>query len=295
VETEQSVLTRSWSLLRRAVRRGGAAENRSDFETAPTILRLAIVSTPRSGNTWLRHMLSSTFAMHELDRHRPSDVPWGDLPERCVLQIHWLREAPFASLLERHSFRVVTLARHPLDMLISLLHWVVRCPHPESVWTDNPALGGDRGTEVLLLGASPTSEAFLAWACSPRAVALLSVSLQWWDAPGCIGVRYEDLVRSAPDELQRIAGQLGVEPSRDPAEVAAAHTMDRLRDMQREPSQHYWQGQPGLWRRLLPAAEARRIAAAHAPSFARFGYVFDPDETLSRADAATAWRRLVDG
>jgi hypothetical protein len=260
---------------------------------ANELLRLAIVSTPRSGNTWLRHLLSSAFTMHEIDRHRPSEVPWDELPPRCVLQIHWLREQAFIDLLDRHRFRAIALARHPLDMLISLLHWVVRCPHPRSVWTDNPALDGERGTEVPLLDASPTSEEFLSWACSPRAEALLSVSLDWWDAPGAIRVRYEELVRSTEAELLRIADELQIEPSRAPAEVVAANSMDRLRERRTEPTQHYWQGRPGLWRRLLPAAEARRIAAAQPRSFARFGYDCDPDEQLSRNAADALWRELI--
>lgn len=279
-------------LIRRLAERWNKAGGSDDFAD-DSRLRLAIVSTPRSGNTWLRHMLSAMFAMQEVDRHRPVEVPWDELQQRCVLQLHWLRVEPFVSLLARHSFRPVVLARHPLDRLISLLHWVVCCPHPQSTWSENPALDGDRGTETPLLAAWPTSEEFLSWACSPRAEALLSVSLQWWAAPGAIHVYYEDLVRSAPNELQRIAEELNVEPAQAPAEIAAEHSMERLREMRQEPPQHYWMGRPGLWRRLLPAAEAKLIAAAHPRSFHEFGYVCDPDEGLSRSEAERTWRELV--
>lgn len=264
-------------------------------DNAQARLRLAIISTPRSGNTWLRHILSAGFALQEIDRHRPDEVPWDDLPERCVLQIHWLREPRFIDLIERCEFRPVVLARHPLDMLISLLHWVDCCPHTRSVWTDNPALGGARGNEVPLLGASPTNEVFLAWACSPRAEALLSVSLQWWDAPGAIHVRYEDLVQSAAHELLRIGETLQVDLIRSASEVAAENSMERLRQRRSEPEQHYWQGQPGAWRRLLPAAEARRIASAHPNSFSRFRYCCNPDESLTRDQAEMMWQELIGG
>ena len=33
-------------------------------------LRLALVSTPRSGNTWLRNMLAATLDLHEHAAHK---------------------------------------------------------------------------------------------------------------------------------------------------------------------------------------------------------------------------------
>src|SRR3712207_3137993 len=87
-----------------------------------TPTRRDIISSPRSGNTWLRGLLSWLFNLRERAAHTPDEIDWGGLPPRCVLQIHWNRVEPFVSRLDRHGFRVVVLARHPLDVLMSGLN-----------------------------------------------------------------------------------------------------------------------------------------------------------------------------
>ncbi len=159
-----------------------------------------MVSTPRSGNSWLRRLLDHVYGFSGEDRgelalYNPLEAPWSGLPGRCVLMTHWPRAGPLPALLEEHGFRVVTLARHPLDVLISILHYA---PSGASLrWME-----GDQGDERPIFGASPRSAAFLDYATGPRARALLSVSPAWWSAPGSLRVRYEDLVR---DPLGRLA------------------------------------------------------------------------------------------
>jgi len=56
---------------------------------------------------------------------------------------------------------------------------------------------------------------------------------------------------------------------------------------------HFWQGRPGLWRSLLPAREARQIAAAHPTVFSELNYSCTADADLSRDRADTNWIALV--
>lgn len=244
--------------------------------------RVAVVATPRSGNTWLRRLVAAVGGLAEVAGHTPAEVDWAGLPDRCALQLHWRRTGAFGSLLAEHGFRVVTLARHPLDVLISVLHFA---PHePETAcW-----LGSEGGDESAILGATPRSAAFLEYATGPRARALLAVSREWWSAPGCLRVRYEDLVREPAAELGRAAIALGLDGRGSGlAGAVAANTLAVARAS--APNQHFWQGRPGLWKLLLPAAEARRIAAAHAGSFATLGYADDPDDALDPAAADANW------
>ena len=53
------------------------------------MLRLALVSTPRSGNTWTRAPLGSLYELEQIPVHTPEEVDWEHLPRRCVIQIHW--------------------------------------------------------------------------------------------------------------------------------------------------------------------------------------------------------------
>src|SRR5262245_47766951 len=77
-------------------------------------LRVAIVATPRSGNTWLKGLLSSMYGLSEVICDRPDEVPWDSLPERCVIQMHWGAEPALIDLFRAHDIRPVTLTRHPL-------------------------------------------------------------------------------------------------------------------------------------------------------------------------------------
>jgi hypothetical protein len=249
-------------------------------------LRLAILSTPRSGNTWLRHLLAAAYAAPSLAVHSPDEVPWDALPRDLVLQLHWRRTPTLRGLLARHGFGVVVLARHPLDVLLSVLAF---CAGDASTlrW-----LGAEHGGEAPLYGAMPTSAPFIGYAAGPRAAALLGVSREWRDDAGPRLVRYEALAADPGGELARLAEAVGRPTRRPAAETAAALTLEAMR-RQTGHGAHFWQGRPGLWRGLLPAGLAEAVARAQADAFAAFGYACDPDPGLTAAAAEARWVELA--
>jgi hypothetical protein len=252
-------------------------------------VHLAVVSTPRSGNCWLRHMLAEALELEHIIVHDPSEVSWESLPARAILQLHWLPEEPFVSLLARHEFGVLVLARHPLDALISILAF---SQHDESTlrW-----LNGAGGDERSIAAARPLDEAFLAYATGPRARSLLGVSARWWRRAGVARVRYEDLVDDAPAEFTRIVESLGAVARRSPAEVAAASTPADMRAQNVHMLFHVWQARRDLWRAFLTAPAAQSIFAAQREAFDTLGYACDPDESLAAADAQLNWDRYDAG
>lgn len=244
-------------------------------------LRLAVVSTPRVGNTWIRTLLARAYDIPGVAYHELTPEEWLALPEECVLQIHWRREPEFETALQEHGFQILTIARHPLDVLVSILQFSVHTPET-SRW-----LQGRCGDETEIWGAMPRSRSFIEYATGPRAAQLLAVTPDWWEAPGVTCLRYEDFVADAVHELNRLAEVFG--PLRaDPSTTRDSAAMGRLPST----NSHFWQGLPGLWRSLLPDAEAREIAAAHAPLLLKLGYRCDPDPTLTAASADRMWVRL---
>jgi hypothetical protein len=224
------------------------------------------------------------YGLEHLPVYNPLELDWQGLPERCAMMTHWHRSEPLASLLEQERFRVVTLVRHPLDSLNSILHYAPH--HPEtSRWLD-----GEGGDERAIVGATPRSPRFLDYVEGARARALLSISHEWTKAPGAIAIRYEDLVRDTPGTLRRLTSEIGSAPRVPFDEVIAAHTLERMRARE---GPHHWQGRPGLWKELLPAREARRIAAAHKTLLRDYGYACDPDEALSDKQADARWDELI--
>jgi hypothetical protein len=246
-------------------------------------LRLAIVGTPRSGNTWLRRLLSSILELEEVAVHSERDVDWGRLPSRVAIQLHAEPTPEFQERLRASGCLPVAIARHPLDVLISILQFSQREPETAR-WID--ARGG---TEAMLRGTHPCSSAFLRYATSERAEVLLGLTRQWWQLDHTCRVRYESLVEDAPCMLSDVCAQLHAHPRRSPGDVVAENTLDRLRPTSR--NNHFWKGTPGFWRRLLPAPLARTIARAHTEHFTALGYACDPDESLTQRAARRHWRR----
>ena len=74
--------------------------------------------------------MSLTEDRGELPVHTIDAVPWAELPDRCIIQLHWHPVEPLLSRF-RHRLRVVTVTRHPLAVLVSILQY---CQHIDETW-----------------------------------------------------------------------------------------------------------------------------------------------------------------
>ena len=167
---------------------------RSDFT------RVAIVSTPRSGNTWFRYMLAQLYGATQLVVHTPDEIEWKNLPDgNLVLQLHWPPTDDFRRQLRAANFEIVTITRHPFDVLISILNFSPNEPQTAR-WLD-----GEGGDESAIHAQSCNSDAFITYAKSPRARALLSVSSDWLKQGETVVVSYEKLVADTIGELESLA------------------------------------------------------------------------------------------
>jgi hypothetical protein len=87
--------------------------------------------------------------------------------------LHWYPTSQFRALLRTHDFAVVTVVRHPLDVLMSILHFR---RHDASTiqWLD-----GVGGTEHPLVGIGPLVLELADYARSQRFELLMEVSASW--------------------------------------------------------------------------------------------------------------------
>jgi hypothetical protein len=247
--------------------------------------RIAVLGTPRAGNTWLRGLLAHTLDLQELTAHEPDQVDWAALPPRCVLQIHWGPTEPFRAALAHYGFRVVSPARHPLDVLLSTLNYAYYMHDPA-------ACAREVCPTCAILGVSPRSAPLLDYSRGPFARNALALSRDWWARPEAVRVRYEDLFVDTAGVLRRLVAELGTVARVDPGEVAARFAIEPLRQRDEVLHYHYWQGRPGLWRSLLPVAEAQALADPHRDCLAAHGYRCDPDPALDPLRADLTWYRL---
>ncbi len=247
------------------------------------LTRLFLACTPRTGNTWFRASFAHLTGLANLSAYFPGDVPWELLPADCSLSMHWHRTLPFEGFLRQHGFRIMVMARHPLDVLLSILSYVQRDEAGTRRW-----LEGECGDERSLVGATPASDAFVRYALGWRAATLFDVSAVW--APrAAVHVHYERLVREPHAEFGRICTALGLQPQVDVGTVTALYTPDAMR---KAVPVHYWQGTPDLWKRLIVPELAAAIRERHPTAFETFGYACDPDPELTAAQAEANWRAL---
>ncbi|WP_144029897.1 MULTISPECIES: hypothetical protein [Burkholderia] len=245
-------------------------------------MRIAVISSPRSGNSWVRSVLASSLDLLEIAVHNYLDAPQ-DLPPRCAFQLHWYREPNFQQYLIENQFKTLVIARHPLDILLSVLQFIRHDPTP-SQW-----LMGNAEIPRELAGLSPTSDAFIDYALSWGAENLLSVTYQWWHDKKSIRVKYEDLVESPNQNFGDLIYTLSGEAVGSKADEALERFS--LKYFRSLPNRHGWQGRPGLWRDLIPAREAHAIYKRHRRFFDILGYEV-PWTWTSRQEAALNWESL---
>lgn len=247
-------------------------------------MKVALISTPRSGNTWLRLMLASVYRLEQYAVHEPAAFDWAHAPANCIVQMHWHRSFEMLDLLARHGFQVVTIGRHPMDVLVSILHFCNKEPATRH-W-----LLGEGGNEDEICGQSPLSASFLAYGTSARARALLSVTPEWWGQEDVVRVRYEDLVQETARTLTSACAQIGPVAANIES-VVVAHSLAALQPTSR--NDHFWQGRPALWRDLLTEEAVGPILKAHSDVLRALAY---PDQHALAPDAPTAahlWQRLA--
>jgi hypothetical protein len=192
-------------------------------------------------------------------------------------------------VLDEHEFRIITISRHPLDVLASILHFA-RFEPETRCWLD-----GMGGNEDQLQRADPTTVAFTRYCTSERARALLGVSPAWWlagsgDHP-VRRVRYEDLVADPAGGLNEVLHSLGEGAHTDLDDVVRAHELDRARLT--SSNQHFWMGKPDYWRTLITAGQCSVIAASHRDVLGVLGYECEADPSLTADVVLSNWRAIA--
>jgi hypothetical protein len=208
-------------------------------------------------------MLAACLDITELAIHTPGDIDWQSLPEQCLVAMHWRRTRAVEEILR--DYQTLVTARHPLDVLISILRFAQH--HPATArW-----LEGEGGNESALIGTRPTDRRFLEYALSDRAAALFSVSVELRDRARSV-VRYEDL---ALRPRQTLLGVLKSIDESAPANLDATIEAHRIGIVRPPSPQHAWRGKPGLWRDVIIDEYRQTIYHRHTNVFRTLGYTVE--------------------
>ena len=236
----------------------------------PAPARLALIGTPHRGSSWVRHVLAEALDAEELPVVHPADLDWAALPDRFVVELAWERTRFLERVLREQGITVVSVARHPLDVLVSI------GAGAQEGDTDDPDRGswleGREGDEQMLHGAHPGDTAFLEWALSRRARLLLSLTPQWWSSPTTHRLHYEDLLAQPEWEVGVLLEQCELSPLSDPSAALANNASARLRSG----VEHAWGAHADVWRKALSATDVDALMDAHREVVVALGY--DPDD-----------------
>jgi hypothetical protein len=246
-------------------------------------LKILIVSTPKTGNTWLRNLLAAIYDAPM--REPPANVDLAaldDLGSRWVAHQHYFPFPDLVTWAQTRNVVTITLSRHPGDILVSLAHYIhnyTNHPHmdpdlrPFFADIDQAATDGRMGDS-----AAATYLRFL----DERFFHDLNVSISWMQMQNPIYVRHEDLwldpsatLRTLTDQIHPVSAE-SIERAIDRCEI------DLLRAIPGNDRAFFREGRIGGWRAALPprvAAHLRR-EEPYPSQIATLGYTFDPDDPL---------------
>lgn len=248
--------------------------------------RIAIISTPRSGSTWLRLMLADLLEIPTFSFHSPREIEFSH-PHEFVFQLHWPPTPVLLRRLEESNVKVVTIARHPFGVLTSILRFADR-DSSTSCW-----LLGRSGSESHLSGRSPASPEFRRYVTSERARALLTVTPEWWAIENAYGIRYEDLVTHPREHLSALLKWLWGDESQKslPSIPETLFDINTYRRSHFGDVHHFWRGNPDSWQEFWTRDLCTGAYERHRSVFRQLGYPAPQCPDLTEAEVIEAWRQ----
>ena len=190
-----------------------------------------IVGYPKSGNTWFQNLVSGVVygADPELT---PDSVIQELVPDVHAKQYYKRFATP--TFFKSHDLpgpehqRVVYLLRDGRDALVSFLHYIKVCLHPNLEFLEFVQ------NVQKWSGQGPWHEHVETWLANPYRAEMMTI-------------RYEDLLEDTPRELRRFCEFVGIRPVPGHLEVVAAKaTFSKMR--QKEINQEGWaNGSHATW------------------------------------------------
>jgi hypothetical protein len=273
------------------------------YAIATETLKILIVGTPRTGNTWVKRCLSLIYDLPVVDFSlpefwRPFDAhPYDQLGHRWIAHQHL---PPFDSIVRWARDRnviLITTTRHPADTLVSLYHYA-----------RNFGARGEIERETLELlqmsdkqdkrEANSTSSNGLQAYVREKFFKTLHFSIAWLQRRFSYGIRYESLWDKPFETIETLTNQI--------SPVSCQHIRDCLEKCQLEQMRKDAQGDAaffrggglGNWKTSLPAeiVEMLRHLSPYASQIEWLGYRLDdypiasipPTLTLRSPPARTA-------
>ena len=224
--------------------------------------RILIASTEKTGNTWLKLLLSQMYDL-PTPHLEPnfSESAAEILGPRWVAHQHFFAEKRLLRWAAANRTWLLTTVRHPADLLVWLYHY---CCHYPELYKDDPgierALAADfkeRHATASLAHHIVNGE--LIRALQDRVMSDLNISISWMLTKQSTVIRYEDLRADPASTLRHLARIIAPVPSDRIQQSIDCCEIHVLKEKYRSDSRFFRRGLPGEWRTKLPPEIIRRF------------------------------------
>ena len=259
-------------------------------------MRIAILASPRSGNNWVRRIMSAALMYPHFASHAIDDF-LADLPTDCILNVHAPCDRRTRDFFEQRLCKVMVLARHPLDIFVSVLQFSRNEPGVYQ-W-----LGGACEIPQNANRLSPNDEQWVDWMTGDGAKRLLSVSLDWWNHPdSAVRVRYEDLLTDQVRQFQKLCEIVKCQDSAMlcttlfPSAASIESALNKYSvNYFAQFNNHGWLGTKENYSLFITKPNCERIFFAHREYFEALDYDVQSDPFLCHAKASQNYHRVNTG
>jgi hypothetical protein len=258
-------------------------------------LKIIIVGTPKTGNTWVKHLLADLYNLPIVTLKPEFDAEEAAAAgPNWISHQHFLPKQALLTWAKANGVIFITAIRHPADVLISLWH------HIQKRKGKNADI--HQGASVLGEAREIGSETTLGFVENDFHV-YLNLSIAWQQVPGAITLRYEDLWSQPIETLARLTD--AIEPrSRESLKLSwCACELGLMQQLLDPEKKLIRQGGTGAWRQLLPKTikEAFTQLDPYPAQFAVLGYTMNesdpantPQPNSGKVDGPFSAKRYFD-
>ncbi len=244
-------------------------------------LRILILSTPKTGNTWLLNLLASIYDLPKLGLVCPFDYAQAsNLGERWALFHHFMPDARLIEWIEHTRPFLLTTVRHPGDVLVSLYH---------HIHSFSPASVDGGALESML--HTPYERRAIYPPATHTFRDELECSLAWKRTGMTRIVSYEDLRLNTLSTLTSLAEWIRpVEQARIEQAIERCD-IQLMRRLNEEHKRFFRSGEVGQWKDILtPGALATLGTEPYRSQVVELGYTLDTGDPPTPAAKPTSRR-----
>lgn len=288
-------------------------------------LKILIVSSPRTGNNWLKAIFAHLYNLPardilspapnlsptkqaELERFGIDLEMLENLGSKWVAYSHFHLRFPFIEWAKKHGIKLVTTVRHPADTLLSLYHFVndykTQADFDPILLT---MLASDAGITRNSQAKVPLRTGILTYAPPENTLTqtvesglseyvrryyfdLLYISVNWWRSGASLGVRYEDLWAAPLVTLEKLTAAILPKPREELQRALMLADFKLMQKLAGKDQRFFRQGGSGNGLNTLPSEiiEIMRNTEPYLTIAKELGYSFEaanPVKNLSQEAA----------